>query len=125
MTHTAPDNGADRERQGGPHCSGIAGIALSATGIFLGFPFLLILLPVMTMGAANCTDSSDELICNPELMNALAITSLAGLAMGFLLPLTLGAWQVRNRRGVSPTLITAWAIAAFPLLVFMGAGFSG
>lgn len=102
-------------RQGGYRSASIAGIVLSAIGILFGFLFWLFLIPVMTMGTANCTDSSEELICNSDLMNVLAFISLAGIAVGLLFTLTLGVWQVRKRRGVARTLMTAWGgVLSFP-----------
>lgn len=115
VTHT--------DRQGSNHAR-ITGIVLTTIAMLLGFLFWLLLIPVMIMGTANCGDESmDQMICNFGLMNTLAITSLGGLAVGLLLPLTLGVWQIHRGREVAGTLAAAWAIAGLPLLVFMGAGF--
>lgn len=100
------------------------GVTLSAIGILMGLPFWLLLIPIMTMGTANCTDTSDELICNDVLMNALAISSLVGIAAGLLITLTLGIWKARKGKRVAPTLMTAWGIAIVPMLIFMSAGWN-
>lgn len=118
MTHTEDRQGSSRAR--------ITGIVLTTIAMLLGFLFWLFLIPAMIMGTANCGDPSmDQTICNFALMNTLAFTSLGGLVVGLLLPLTLGVRQIRRGREVAGTLAAAWAIAGLPLLVFMGAGFGG
>lgn len=120
MTNTGSGSRSHQENRS----AGAVGVTLSAIGILMGFPFWLLLIPIMTMGTANCTDTSDELICNPDLMNALAISSLAGTAVGLLITLTLGIRQVRKGKRVAPTLMTAWGIAIIPMLIFMSAGWN-
>ena len=118
MTQTEEQQGNNRAR--------ITGIALTTVAMLLGFLWWLFLIPVMTMGTANCGDPSvDQTICNFALMNTLAFTSLGGLVVGLLLPLTLGVWQLRRGKEVAGTLASAWAIAGIPMLLFMGAGFGG
>ena len=123
MTHTGPDDGSLRgTRSGDDHSA--TGIGLTAIVMLLGFLSWRPLIAVMTMGTANCSDSSSGLICNYTLMSTLAFASLAGLVAGFLLPLTLGIWSIYKKKSVAPTLIAAWTIAALPMLIFIGAGWS-
>lgn len=124
MTQTDSDNGSRRGTRSGHGHAAVAGVGATAIGMLLGFLFWRALIPVMTMGTANCSDSSGELVCNYTLMKTLAFASLAGLALGFLLPLTLGIWNIIKKKNVAPTLIVAWAIAALPMLIFIGAGWN-
>ncbi|WP_152476629.1 hypothetical protein [Nocardiopsis salina] len=118
MTPTESQRASTRAR--------IGGIVLTAVAMVLGFLWWLLLIPIMTMGTANCGDPSmDQTICNFALMNTLAFTSLGGLVVGLLLPLTLGVRQIRRGKEVAGTLASAWAIAGIPMLLFMGAGFGG
>lgn len=118
MTPTEEQRGSTRGR--------VAGIVLTAIAMLLGCLFWLFLIPIMTMGTANCGDPSmDQAICNFALMNTLAFTSLGGLVVGLLLPLTLGVRQLRRGKEVAGTLASAWAIAGIPMLLFMAAGFGG
>ena len=124
MTHTGPDNGSLRGTRSGDGHGAVAGIGLTAIGMLLGLLIWRPLIAVMTMGPANCSESSTELICHYTLMSTLALASLAGLVVGFLLPLTLGIWSIYKKKSVAPTLIAAWTIAALPMLIFIGAGWS-
>lgn len=53
--------------------------------------------PIMTMGAANCPNSSTEPICNPTLMSALSFISLVGMISGLVITLAIGAWKVNKK----------------------------
>lgn len=120
MTNTGNGSHSHQENRS----VGTIWVTLSAIGILMGFPLWLLLIPVMTMGTANCTDSSEELICNPDLMNALAISSLAGTAVGLLITLTIGIRKARKGKRVAPVLMTAWGVAIVPMLIFMSAGWN-